>query len=600
MGVIRRLDPTLSNMIAAGEVVERPAAVVKELVENALDAEAKYIQIKIENGGIQAIEVSDDGKGMDESDALMAFERHSTSKIQTEFDLFAPKTLGFRGEALPSIASVSLVTLKTHNGERGTKVQIAYGDLVEQTVIGMNRGTDVRVEGLFVRTPARLKYLKSPRYEASLITALVERFALSHPDVAFKLQDEDKVLLNTRGNGDLLEVFANCFGNRLARFAHPFSFENADFKVSGLWVDPQENRANNQQLFFFINHRMVRSWRLQKAVMEAYSSYLMHGRYPIAVLHIEMDEQLVDVNVHPSKWEIRLSKEIDLNNLVQDELNRILKESMGAKTYQRHEKTHEQDAIFNIDHFQVKETQAKADPLEFAWDKARQAPHVEEPLNQPVENSHAIIQPEKTMAEEISEEVVKPVAPQFPQLDVIGQMHGRYILASSSDALYVIDQHAAKERVNYELILNSLQDNDEHPLLMPIEVEVSAGLMQKFDAFNEVLSELQVEAEIFSPNSFVIRSIPSWMKSLEINALIHDMADQFEKDSAVSQKSLRNSVIANMACHRSIRFNQVLDMEAMKHIVWELSQCEQPFNCPHGRPTLIKIEAKQLWNEFER
>ena len=298
MGKIVRLDEHLANMIAAGEVVERPMAALKELVENALDAHAKHIDIRLTEGGIERLEVSDDGEGMDTEDLRRAFERHSTSKIRSTFDLFAPKTLGFRGEALPSIASVAKVSASSSNGSEANQIIIHYGAEVSFRPYSRPQGTTMVVEGLFRKTPARLKHLKSVAYESSLCVDLIEKMALGHPEVAFKLTVDEEVLLNTTGRQDLLETLAMTYGNKLARCAHPFKTHDHDFTVTGVWIEPQENRANTKGILVFLNSRLIRFYPLQKAVTEAYGGYLPPNRYPMAILHVHADASLADVNVH--------------------------------------------------------------------------------------------------------------------------------------------------------------------------------------------------------------------------------------------------------------------------------------------------------------
>lgn len=561
MGKIQTLSPQLSNMIAAGEVVERPSAALKELIENALDAKAKHIEISLEEGGIRALDVRDDGEGMDEADAIAAFNRHATSKIQSQEDLFAPKHLGFRGEALPSIASVSKTILHTAQSHQGTYVVVENGLLKESYSISCPLGTSVRVEHLFRNTPARLKHLKSPSYESALCVSVVEKFALSHPEVAFVLSDENKTLINTSGNGNLMDVFAALYGNRLARFAHLFRFEDYDFKVSGLWIEPQENRSSQKDIQIFINGRMVRHYRLVKAITEAFEPYLLSHRYPIVLMHIQLDTKLVDVNVHPSKWEVRLSKEQQLYYLIVDELAKSLHAEVTAKTSTiKVEDLSVQEPLFDLNHY---------------------APQ------QPVE--------------ELSLNLEDPIHPSFPVLDLIGQMHGRYILASTADDLYWIDQHAAKERVNYEKILNSIQDSLHRvDLMVPFEVEAPLSFMERFEAFKKSLEPLGLDLERFALNSFVIRRVPVWMQEWDLGHLSIDLMERFEADHRLDQKSLQDSIIATMACHRSIRFNQSLTPDDMKHILTELSQCQQPYQCPHGRPTLVKISGSSLWKDFER
>jgi DNA mismatch repair protein MutL len=570
MGIIQRLDEQLSNMIAAGEVIERPMAVVKELVENALDAKAHFIEVRINQGGIESIDVLDDGIGMDPSDAQLAFERHTTSKITNKEQLFAPEFLGFRGEALPSIASVSDCVLKTSKDDVGTYVHIAYGKLMQVRPHSASTGTHIHIEGLFRKTPARFKHLKSANYEASLIIDLMEKFALSRPDVAFKLIDETKVLLNTSGTNQMLEVLANSFGNRIARLAHEFTLKDYDFIVQGVWVDPQEHRSNNKGILIFINNRIVRSWYLQKAIVEAFSAYIPAHRYPVCIVNLKMDAHLVDVNVHPSKWEVRLSKEQQAYFLLLDGISKQLSLMVHPKEHiEKIEEPHkEQTQLFNVNHYVTHQEDKQSIQLEIK---------------------------EETI------ETKKDRHPTFPTLDLIGQMHGRYILASSENDLYVIDQHAAKERINYELILKQINENqDQFDLLLPIEIECSSGFMERLNDFKLILDKLHLHIEPFSLTSYIVRSIPLWLNQNDLVHFMQDVMDRFLVESKINQEVLRESVIATMACHRSIRFNQSLTVHEMRHIIEELSYCAQPYHCPHGRPTLVKQNAQSLWKDFER
>lgn len=584
MGIIQRLDEQLSNMIAAGEVIERPMAVVKELVENALDAKARFVEVKITQGGIDSIEVIDDGVGMEPSDAQLAFERHTTSKITSKEQLFAPEFLGFRGEALPSIASVSDVILKTSKDEVGTYVHIAYGKILQVRPHSSSTGTHIRVEGLFRKTPARFKHLKSANYEAALIIDLLEKFSLSRPDVAFKLSDESKILLNTSGTNQMLEVLASSFGNRIARLAHEFTIKDYDFTIQGVWVDPQEHRSNNKGILIFINNRIVRSWYLQKAIVEAYLPYIPAHRYPVCVINLKMDAHLVDVNVHPSKWEVRLSKEQQAFYLILDGLSKQLSEFVHPKEHieKIEEPIREQTQLFNVNHYPENNLSKSIEIKE-------------------ENNSYTYTNQVKTEVTIETHSVKNDRHPTFPVLDLIGQMHGRYILASSEDDLYVIDQHAAKERINYELILEQLNENqNQFDLLIPIEIECSSAFMERFDEFKTILDLLHIHIEPFSLKSYIVRSIPLWLNQNDLTRFMQDVMDRFLSESKINQEILRESVIATMACHRSVRFNQALTPFEMRHIIEELSVCKQPYHCPHGRPTLVKQNAQSLWKDFER
>ncbi|KAF0227158.1 MAG: DNA mismatch repair protein MutL [Erysipelotrichaceae bacterium] len=575
MGKIKRLDDHLTNMIAAGEVVERPMGVVKELIENALDASASSIEIRINQGGIESIEVSDDGEGMDESDLSMAFERHATSKISTAKELFAPKTLGFRGEALPSIASVAKVTATSSNGLSTNQIIIEYGTVLQKRSYDRPQGTSILVEGLFRRTPARLKHLKTVSYESALITDLVEKMALCRKDVAFKLIADEQVLLRTTGRNDWLETLAMTYGNRLARLAHPFTCADHDFKVEGLWLDPQENKSNNKAILIFLNQRVIRFYPIQKAVTEAYQNYIPPHRYPMVILNITADASLADVNVHPSKWEVKLSKEQQLYYLIVDSLSKAIHDSLNVKDFEPKsiEPLSTQQQLFEPSHY----------------------PQAQSPIYPEVKTN-----PQWDIQETPPESSSKH--PTFPVLDLIGQIHGRYIIASDPLTLYFIDQHAAKERINYEKILKQIDKkiSTQQTLLMPLVVALKPSLKVRFESIRTELQKIGIDIELFSESEVIIRSTPLWLKEGTQEAFLNDLLERYEDERNISTESLRKAALATTACHKSVRFNQQLTPEDMKQILEELSHCDQPYHCPHGRPTLIKIATKDLWRDFER
>lgn len=574
MAIIHRLDEHLTNMIAAGEVVERPMGVVKELVENSIDAHATYITIRITEGGIESIEVEDNGVGMDSADALLAFERHSTSKIATQNDLFSIHTLGFRGEALPSIASVSKTTLSTSDGNEATYVQIDYGVRTLVRPHACARGTTIRVENLFRKTPARLKHLKAPQYEGSIIIELIEKFALCYPEVAFRLITDEKTILETSGNGQLIDCIARTLSNPVARLAKEFSGADYDFTIEGAFILPSQSRSNNKGIFIFINHRIIRSWQIQKAIMEAYRPFLAPDRFPIIVMHIRTDSTLVDVNIHPSKWEIRLSKEQQLYYLIVDQLSAYLRAHMAAPEIRTAhiDPVMVQNPLFNVDH-----------PEFYPQTETRQVMEVHEEV---------IIDPIP----------LAQTSSLFPHLTVLAQLHGRYILASASDGLYIIDQHAAKERVNYEKFQDLLLHGPSsfQTLTIPILIETKASVMARFDELQDLLKQIDISIERLSGNSLLVRALPLWLHDIDETAFLNDMVDSFEAQRAISLEKVRADALASLACHASIRFNKALTMVEMSNIVNELSQCRQPYNCPHGRPTFIKLSEEQLFKEFGR
>lgn len=672
MGRINRLDEHLSNMIAAGEVVERPSGVVKELVENCIDAQAKRIEIQIAQGGIDSILITDDGIGMDAQDASIAFERHATSKIKEENDLWNIHTMGFRGEALPSIAAVSHIILKTNNGSESTEVEISYGKMIAARPTGTPQGTSIEVKNLFQKTPARFKHLKSPQYEFSLISDIVQKFALAHPEISFYLSHDGKQIFQTKGSNNLQEVLMQIYGRDIAKSAIAIDHKDYDYHITGYAVQPHFNRATKYYMVLFINGRMIRNYHLQKAVIDAYSPYMPKDRYPIVVLNMDMDAQLVDVNVHPSKWEIRLSKEKQLEKLVYTALDTALKKELQVVqaevkkekekleipslefTYQRpddiqnlHTEVNESfvkpkelpaldfDALRKEMQEPVpeklkvqREKQVRSDREYMVEDSGITYPQISIPHIEKVEykeekgaisiDKTIISQDKKEKETEIKQEKVsKPIvtqevpAPQdepaplneaLPQMEVIGQFHNSYILAQGEGGLYIIDQHAAQERYHFEMIKKKILsgNNDAQPLLLPISLEASTAAIAQLDAMNESFKSLGITLEIFGDTTLVVRQLPTWMQDIEEAAFLQDMIDVWMKDQEVNEEKLRHLAISTMACHSSIRFHRSLTMEEMKQVIVDLGKCEQPFHCPHGRPTFICMSDKQLIKEFLR
>lgn len=663
MAKIQQLDAHLTNMIAAGEVVERPMGVIKELVENALDAQATRIEVNINQGGTELMEVIDNGIGMDREDACLCFERHATSKIKTTEDLWAIHTLGFRGEALPSIASVSNLTLLTNNGEDSTRVEIRYGQRQSARPYPCNQGTQITVSGLFQKTPARLKHLKSIPYETSLILDVIQKFALSYPQVAFRLVHDGKEVFRSAGSGSLLEVMAIIYGRDLARQCIEVEGQDFDYTVRGLMALPSQTRASRNYMTVFINRRMIRSYRIQKAILEAYKNYIPQDRYPIVVLDIEMDSHLCDVNVHPSKWEIRLSKEQQLEFLIRDTLTRTLREHMQAPEVMRIDTPREKvemPQLFEVPAESVKD-QVREDSVE-AKEWRRQAEVMNEQRQREsiaASLSREISQPQPLTAGKDKEEILpedlkgevmaklpdfsagspvkkntasvtetlsdqepvsEPLDPRvsqteateetlqtvprktFPQMQVLAQMHGKYILAQDEHALYIIDQHAAQERVHFEEVQQRFLDQEPvmQDLLVPIILEGSASVAARLQEMNELLEPMHIHLENFGQNSLICRQLPAWMSEIEEQAFLQDVLDLWKDGREVRAEDLQRHRLATIACHHSIRFNRVLSLGEMQEVIEQLAHCEQPYHCPHGRPTFITITEKQLIKEFQR
>ena len=658
MARIHQLDEHLSNMIAAGEVVERPSGIVKELVENSIDAKAKHIEIQILQGGIDCITIIDDGCGMDAQDATLAFERHATSKIQAVDDLWKISTMGFRGEALPSIASVSQVTLRTNDGIDSSEVIIHYGTLKSARPCGTPKGTMLEVRNLFQKTPARFKHLKSPQYEFSLISDVVQKFSISHPNIGFELSHDGRSVFKTKGNGNLREVLMQIYGRDGAKTAIELHGQDLDYTIRGYALQPQFQRATKYYVLLYINGRMIRNYHLQKAVMDAYAPYMPKDRYPIAVINMEMDAQLVDVNVHPSKWEIRLSKEKQLEKLLYQTIKAALMQDMEVPniqarkenqkekieiqelqfTYPRDQEvkklhtevndsfvhydgkpkqTITEESRVQVDKVEPQEAPVEAEKQESVDKKQElsesQSSDTQAPIKDQVIEEVSTTKQAETLFKDIApiQEVVmkaeqepasESINPSLPQLHVIGQFHNSYILAEGEKGLYIIDQHAAQERYHYEMIQKQILSGvkDTQPLLIPVTVETTMSAVSRIDDLNALLEQVGIHFEVFGNTTLLCRELPIWLKDTKEEAFLQDMIDLWQKDDEISLDKLRKHTIATMACHSSIRFHRSLTMEEMKQVILDLGKCEQPFHCPHGRPTLICYEDKDLIHDFER
>ena len=597
MGKIHQLDTQTANMIAAGEVVERPMGVVKELVENAIDAGSTRITVSVIDGGMTKITVRDNGIGMDSEDALNAFKRHATSKIKGQNDLFDIHTLGFRGEALPSIASVSKVTLTTSDGNDSTRVQIEYGEIKNAGNYPCDEGTEISIEGLFYRTPARLKHLKSGSYENTLIQDVIVKFAFSYPAIAFTFISNDRISFQTTGKGNLLEVIYQAWGREAGENAIAVDFSDYDYHVTGYIVKPSLTRVSRNCMHVFLNGRMVRTFRLYKSILDGYEDFIVKGRNPLVVLNIEMDPQLLDVNVHPSKWEVRISKENQLEYLIKDNIREALKSTILAP----------------VAEVKAAVQKVSVEPIFFDTNSALVTPFVakKEVTVTPVVETKPIetikeknIKP--VIQEEIKEEKIieeKEIQHEkLPEMTVIGQLHEKFILCSTEKGLAILDQHACQERVHYEELLQKLDETTPvmMELLVPISILAGNDLVERVDEINASISDMHFQFEPFGRDTFIVRSVPTWMKEIEEERFLQDVIDNFKNDRDSKYARMEKKKIATMACHSSIRFNRTLSLDEMKEVVKQLYKCQNPYHCPHGRPTFIILDEKELTKEFLR
>ncbi|WP_080846363.1 DNA mismatch repair endonuclease MutL [Cytobacillus gottheilii] len=627
MGKIIQLDDSLSNKIAAGEVVERPASVVKELLENAIDAGSTIIEIELEEAGLAKIRLIDNGEGIAEEDVLNAFHRHATSKIKDENDLFRIKTLGFRGEALPSIASVSNVELKTSTGDAGTRLVLSGGKVEVMEKASARKGTDISITDLFFNTPARLKYVKTIHTELGNITDVVNRIALSHPEVSIKLIHNERKLLHTNGKGDVRQVLASIYGMNIVKKMVPVTAQSLDFTISGYAALPEVTRASRNYISTMINGRFIKNYSLAKAIQEGYHTLLPIGRYPIVLLNIIMDPQLVDVNVHPSKMEVRLSKENELTELIKTSLQNVFKkQELIPAGYSRPiaaPKPKDEQTFLELDHLPekasaslVKETEPEVfvsqSEYEDVPDMLEQSlPAEDRPIEREAAALEEFIPAEAPEVAWVSTDVVQHTgvssttehaAPRVPPLYPIGQMHGTYIFAQNEKGLYIIDQHAAQERIKYEFFKEKVGQvaQELQELLIPITLEYSTDEMLKINEYQHELEKVGVFLETFGPTSYIVRAHPQWFPPGDEQDIIEDMIEQLLSMRKVDVKKLREEAAIMMSCKGSIKANHHLRNDEIQALLDELRQTNDPFTCPHGRPIIINYSVYELEKMFKR
>ncbi|MGG0643732.1 DNA mismatch repair endonuclease MutL [Sporosarcina gallistercoris] len=624
MDIIKVMDQPLANKIAAGEVVERPASIVKELVENSIDAGSTSIEITLEEAGLTSIHITDNGKGMTTADAVRAFERHATSKIDNEHDLFRIRTLGFRGEALASIAAVSKVHLWTSDGISGTEVDIEGGNVLNHRAASLRQGTDITVSQVFYNTPARLKYMKTIQTELGHTIDLVNRLAISHPEIAFRLAHGQQLILKTSGSGDLQRVLSDVYGIAVAKKMIPFHAENADYKVSGYVTLPEMTRASKNYMTVLINGRWVKSYSVNKAVLDALHTYLPIGRFPIIVLRAEADPYLTDVNVHPSKQYIKVSKEGELLAAVREGVHAAVKKAIIVpdaivKEKKKTNSPSVQESFWRHPERNTEPVQSFHTTSQYP---SREKPSwtVEEKLSnedltnnpearpKPIEAGETSNTEEEFVAFTGQEEVAEPAAhsepkASFPKLLPVGQVHGTYIVAQNDDGFYMIDQHAAQERIKYEYFRTKIAEVDHEErqmLLMPLIFHYSADEQLKIEERLDALEEVGIFLEQFGPSSYTVKEYPSWFPAAEASSIIEEMIEQVLHTRQVNIAKLREDTAIMMSCKKSIKANHYLTTEDMNRLLDDLGKSENPYTCPHGRPVLIHFTTYELEKMFKR
>ncbi|MEQ9810096.1 DNA mismatch repair endonuclease MutL [Streptococcus jiangjianxini] len=644
MSRIIELPEILANQIAAGEVIERPASVVKELVENAIDAKANQISIDIEESGLQKMVITDNGIGMSRDDLELSLQRHATSKIKNQADLFRIRTLGFRGEALPSIASISYLTVETASEDASVgAVLFAKGGQIESIeTISRPSGTKVSVENLFYNTPARLKYLKSLQSELAHIVDIVNRLSLAHPDIAFTLTSDGRQVTQTAGTGDLRQAIAGIYGLNTAKKMVEISTADLDFEVSGYVSLPELTRANRNYITLLINGRYIKNFLLNRAILDGYGSKLMVGRFPIAVIDIQIDPYLADVNVHPTKQEVRISKERELMTLISTAIKESLQEQdlipdalenlaksatrTGEKPIQTSLSLKQSNIYYDTDKQDfIERPNVLEEPVQF--EKTENITEVDSSVNEVDNNVNQDVKvspnikfaerdknllnseehgsldfQNKSKINRMIDHLENEETSTFPELDYFGQMHGTYLFAQGKGGLYIIDQHAAQERVKYEYYRDKIGDVDSslQQLLVPYLFEFSSADFLNLQEKMPLLNQVGIYLEAYGDNTFILREHPIWMKEEEIESGVYEMCDMLLLTNEVSIKKYRAELAIMMSCKRSIKANHIIDDYSARNLIYQLSKCQNPYNCPHGRPVLINFSSSDMEKMFRR
>jgi DNA mismatch repair protein MutL len=584
---IQILTEDVVAQIAAGEVVERPSAVVKELVENALDAGANFIHISIVGDGRRKIQISDNGCGIPSAELELAVARHATSKLREADDLYHIQTLGFRGEALASIASVSQLAITTrHESESaGVLLKLEAGQIRQRRSVGAPRGTTITVENLFYNTPARLKFLKSETTEKRQIATIVTRYAMAYPFVRFELEQDGREAFRTHGSGQLLDVMVNALGLDQIKNMFEVSDSHLNIRVYGYTSAPSYNRSDRSRITLFVNGRWIQDASLTYAVVQAYHTLLMTGRYPVAVLLINIAPEDLDVNVHPTKAEVRFRDSDAVFSAVQRAVRRAVIDQAQTPALRGHLANKNQENVWN----------PEADPVQIDMNMALEHP-----------GQHAVRQHEDVPVMDgtaIPEGPYGPAKPRMlPMLRVLGQVGASYIVAEGPAGLYLIDQHAAHERVLYEQFMaeyNARQTISQYTLNAQT-LQVAPPEAQLLEENLTALHELGFEIEPFGPGVFVVRRVPAILADGDPLETIAGIVDDLAQGNKPGQQAVEDRIVLRVCKQAAIKAGQILSLEQMQALIRQLERCTSPLTCPHGRPTMIHMSSSQLEHEFGR
>ena len=589
MPKIKVMSDNLANKIAAGEVVEKCASVVKELVENSIDAGATSIKIELKDGGLSEIKIIDDGNGMEKEDASLCFQRHATSKLIREDDLFFINTLGFRGEALPSIASVSEVDMITCASNVGTHIHIKGGKLEVEEPADARKGTIITINNLFFNTPARLKYLKSEQYELSNSVSFIEKLSFSYPNIKFELTNNGKTIVKTSGSNNLLKTIHEIYGLNVSSNMLEVKGSTDDYDMTGYICKPEILKSNRNHMITIVNGRIVKNNDLNRAINDAYYTYKPDIKFPIVVLKFETDPTLIDVNIHPTKQDIKLSKVNELYNMIVDTIkNKLYQELLIPKALK------DDDLEISLPSTMIKneivETKIQEEKKEYISKNNFQT------------ELDFSDQKEEQTNEDIKETIINPELKKLV-LYPVGLALGTYIIAQNEEGVYMIDQHAAQERINYDKYLKALKEKEITTItpLFPINIELNSSDFITIKDNMNVLEEMGFAIEEFGLNTYAIKEHPTWLLEGYEEESIHKIFDSIiNLGSRFDRVKFNEHIAITLACKMSIKANTRISTEAQEEILKELVETDNPYNCPHGRPTIIKFSIYDMEKMFKR
>ncbi len=592
MTKIKLMDENLANKIAAGEIIERPLSVVKELVENAIDANATEILINLKESGISEIMVSDNGTGMNEADLMLCTKRHATSKIYSDKELFKIATLGFRGEALASIFAVSKFSITTSiDGITAYELLKDGDESFEISEISRNQGTTVKINNLFYNTPARFKHLNSTYYELALIINYLNKLALTQPNISFQLTNDENEMLHTFGNGDYLGAISQVYSPKLANKMIAINAESDNFKINGYTSHPNDTRSKKNYITLAINGRIIRNYNIENAIVEGYGKFLHTNQFPITILNIELDYALVDVNIHPTKQQVKISLIDELETLISRVIDKNLKSLMYIAHSDELEDSIDPSQPFSSSGIENQEKDinskkfvVKDDLITTNYDN----------LSAKTIETFDLFEP--TTEEEYT-------TPRLPNLEYIGTLQNTYLLFQNEEGLYLLDQHAAQERVNYELILGKFKVREFklQQLLTPIIIDLPADEYLLLKDKLELLADLGIIMEEFGPNTFKITEIDNfYLKAGNLKVDVEVIFAKIIKNKNLDFAQIYEDVAIMMACKSSIKANQYLTHTDAESLIKDLNSCEHPYTCPHGRPVIVNVTFKEIEKMFKR